>query len=138
MKYLVIALRAVLGLTFLVFGLNQQFEFFKPPVEPSTQAQAFWTAMVATGYFMPLLSWTKVACGALLVLGRFVPLALTVLAPIIVQILLYHLYLDPQGMEVALVVLGLELILVALYWSSFKTVLRASAPYAGSTTPLPR
>ena len=89
--------RILLGLPFVVFGLNGFFHFM--PMQPMPEkAMAFFSGLMASGYFLPVLAGTQVLCGALLVVGAFVPLALIVLAPIFVQIILFHVFLEPQGM----------------------------------------
>ena len=65
----------------------------------------------------------KVVGGLLVLVGRFVPLGLTLLAPVIVNILLYHTLLWPHGAGPAVVALILELFLLAVYWRSFAPLL---------------
>ena len=133
MKYVVIGARILLGAPFLVFGLNGFFHFFEIPGEHSAEAQAFLGALDDTGYLMALLKGTQVACGALLVLGVFVPLALTVLAPVLLNIILFHVYLDRQGREMAIARCVLELLLVWWYRNNFWSVLAIRArPVAAS------
>src|SRR5262245_9616260 len=104
------AARVLLGLVFTVFGLNGFFHFLPGP-PPQRAAAAFMAGLAATGYFFPLLMGTQTAVGLLLLSGRFVPLALTVLAPITVNILAFHVALAPEGLPLALFVLGLQLFL---------------------------
>ena len=104
------AARLLLGLIFFVFGLNGFLHFLPQP--PSTpEAMAFGGALAATGYMFPLIKGTEVLAGALLLSGRFVPLALTLLAPVVVNILGFHLFLAPKGLAVPLVALALGLYL---------------------------
>ncbi|MEP7053586.1 MAG: DoxX family protein, partial [Pseudomonadota bacterium] len=86
--------RVLLGLTFFVFGLNGFLHFIPQPAPPPA-AGAFAGAMMATGYFFPLLKATEVLAGALLLGNRYVPLALAVLAPVIINIVAFHLFLEP-------------------------------------------
>jgi hypothetical protein len=118
--------RVVLGLVFFVFGLNG-FLHFIPQPPPPEGAAAFFGAMMATGYFIPLLKSVEVIAGALLLANRFVPLALTVLAPIVVNIVFFHAFLAPSGIAVALVVLALEVYLAWAYRAAYRTVLVAQA-----------
>src|SRR3954469_17890599 len=90
--------RVALGLIFFVFGLNGFFHFLPQPPAPP-RAMAFAGALGASGYFFPLLKATEVVSGALLLLG-FVPIALTLLAPIIVNIVAFHLFLAPGNYAV--------------------------------------
>jgi uncharacterized membrane protein YphA (DoxX/SURF4 family) len=105
-----VAARLLLGLIFFVFGLNGFFHFLPQPPAPGP-AMAFGGALAATGYMFPLIKGTEVAVGALLLSGRFVPLALTVLAPVVVNIVGFHLFLAPGGLPLALLVLALGLYL---------------------------
>ena len=126
--------RILLGLVFFVFGLNGFFHFLpKPPM--SGPPADFAGALLATGYMFPLLKGTEVIGGALLLSGRFVPLALTLLAPVIVNIVAFHLFLAPSGLAIPIVVLGLELFLAWSYWNAFSGVVRARvAPDATAET----
>tara|TARA_R110000824_G_scaffold67377_5_gene174478 strand:+ start:6777 stop:7184 length:408 start_codon:yes stop_codon:yes gene_type:complete len=87
------ASRISLGLVFLVFGLNGFFNFFSTPTPP-VEAHAFLGGLAAAPYFFPLLMGAEALCGLLLVLGRYVNLALVALAPIVVNVVLYHVFLD--------------------------------------------
>jgi hypothetical protein len=68
---------------------------------------------------LPFIKGTEAACGALLVLGLFVPLALTVLAPVLLNILLFHYFLSQPGLPIPLVLLALELFLAWQYRAHF-------------------
>ena len=122
----VTASRILLGLIFVVFGLNG-FLHFLPQPPMSGPPAAFAGALFASGYFFPLLKGTEVAAGLLLLSGRFVPLALTVLAPVIVNILAFHVFLEPSGLPLPLVILVLELFLARSYRGAFRGVLQSHA-----------
>src|SRR5882672_11243662 len=96
-KYLPTAARLLLGLVFTVFGLNFFFHFIPTPSPPPPRAAAFAGALFASGYLFPLLKTTEVVAGILLLAGRFVPLALAALAPIVINIVGFHLFLAPSG-----------------------------------------
>jgi putative oxidoreductase len=118
--------RLLLGLIFFVFGLNGFFHFIpQPPM--SGPPGNFLGALIATGYFFPLLKLTEVAAGALLLSGLLVPLALTVLAPVIVNIVAFHSFLAPSGLPVPIVVVVLEIVLARAYWSAFAGLMRLRA-----------
>lgn len=116
--------RLLLGLVFLVFGLNGFFSFMPHPPLPDAAA-AFMGGLAGAGYFFPLLKATEVLCGLALLANRFVPLALTVLAPVLVNIVAFHVFLAPGGLPVALFVLALELYLAFAYRAAFRSVLQA-------------
>jgi len=116
----------VLGLVFFGFGLNGLLHLFPlPPTDGA--AAAFIGGLFASRYFFRLLFGTYVITGAALLLGLFVPLALTVLAPIIVNVGAMHLFLPASGAEVSLTVLVtvLELFLAWSYRAAFRPLLRA-------------
>jgi uncharacterized membrane protein YphA (DoxX/SURF4 family) len=88
------AARLLLGSIFFVFGLNGFLGFLpQPPVTP--EGGAFLGALAATGYMFPLIKGTEVLAGALLLSGQFVPLALVLLSPIVVNIFAFHALLSP-------------------------------------------
>ena len=116
--------RVVLGLIFTVFGLNGFLHFLPMPPVPEA-AGSFLGALGATGYMFPLIKLTEVAGGLMLLSGRYVPLALTLLAPLIVNIVAFHLVLAPGGSGLALFVLGLELLLAWAHRDAFRGVLAA-------------
>ena len=120
-----IAARLFLGLLFTVFGLNG-FLGFLPQPEPNAAGGAFLGALAATGYMFPLIKGTEVIAGILLLSGRFVPLALTLLAPITVNILAYHVALDP-GAGMPLTIIAIQLFLAYAYRDAFRPMLAARA-----------
>lgn len=124
-RHLPTAARILLGLSFFVFGLNG-FLSFLPMPPPPPAAGAFFGALAATGYMLPLIKGTEVLAGALLLSNRFVPLALTLLAPVLVNIVLFHFVLAPPSVLV-FVLLALELGLAYAYRDSFRGVLQARA-----------
>ena len=126
-KHLPTAARLFLGLVFTVFGLNF-FLHFLPTPPPPPRAAAFAGALFGSGYFFPLLKTTEVVAGLLLLTGRYVTLALTVLAPIVINIVGFHLFLAPSGVPLALAVLAAELYLAWTYRAAFAPMLRARAP----------
>lgn len=112
----------LLGLPMVVFGLNGFLNFIPPPAPPlAPGAEAFSLALIATGYMMPLIGATQLISGVLLVVNRFVPLALVLLAPFFVNSIAFHVFLERIGLVPALVFFALEL---ALAW----TYRRAYAP----------
>lgn len=119
-----VAARLVLGLVFFVFGLNGFLHFLpQPPLIGS--AGAFVGALASSGYLFPLLKGTEVLAGALLLSGFFVPLALTLLAPVIVNIVAFHLFLAPGNYAVVSVILLSELFLAWTHRTTFTLMLQA-------------
>jgi hypothetical protein len=117
--------RVVLGLVFFVFGLDGFFHFIPKPSTMPDAAMAFAGALMKTGYMLPEIKSVEVIAGVLLLANRFVPLALTVLAPIVVNIVLFHAFLDRSGIAVALVVLAIEVGLAWSYRGAFRSMLAA-------------
>jgi uncharacterized membrane protein YphA (DoxX/SURF4 family) len=109
-RYLPPVARVLMGLMFFVFGLNGFLHFIPQPKAPLPEvAVTFFGALMKTGYMMPLIFGTQVIVGALLLSNRFVPLALALIAPVIVNIVAFHAFIEPSGMVMAGVVLALEL-----------------------------
>jgi uncharacterized membrane protein YphA (DoxX/SURF4 family) len=119
MKSLTLVSRILLGLTFTLFGLNG-FLHFIPIPPPEGVAAQFMGALVVSHYLIPVFA-LQVTAGALLLANRFVPLALAMLAPIIVNIALYHALLAPHGR-------GLVVVTIALWALVFH---RERAAFAG-------
>ncbi len=97
MNKIFIGLTAIMGLFWLVFGLNNFFHVFGVP-EPSAAGAAFLTALENTGYAMSIVYAMQIIAGFMLLARRFVPLALLLLAPIVANIALYDLFLNPSGL----------------------------------------
>ncbi len=135
-QYLPVAARIVLGLVFFVFGLNGFLHFLpQPPL--SGPPGAFLSALASSGYLLTLLSAAQVLSGVLLLSGFFVPLALTLLAPVIVNIVAFHLFLAPGNYIVVGVVLVSEFFLAWSYRAAFAGMLRArTSPQIPQLTPV--
>jgi uncharacterized membrane protein YphA (DoxX/SURF4 family) len=126
------AARLLLGLVFFVFGLNGFLQFLPTPPAPE-RAMAWMGALAATGYMFPLIKSVEVVAGALLLSNRFVPLALAIVAPNVINIVLFHAVLAPAGLPVALFVLALELFSAWSYREAFAPMVRArTAPKASA------
>lgn len=133
-RYLPVVARVLLGLILFVMGLNGFLNFLPQPATPvPEQAMAFLGALYATGYMVPLVSGIQVIVGALLLTNRFVPLALALIAPVIVNIIGVHVFLYPSGAGLALVVLALELYLAWSYRSAYRPMLAMRAVAASGT-----
>ncbi|HEY6419885.1 MAG TPA: hypothetical protein VIX59_12840 [Candidatus Binataceae bacterium] len=124
MKVATTIVRLLLGLVFLVMGLNG-FLHFIPNMAMPAPAVSFFGGLAATGYMIPLIFATQTIGAVLLLLGVFVPLALALLAPVIVNIFVFHLYLAPGGLPIASVVALFELFLVWAHRAAFAPMLRA-------------
>ena len=123
MKIATIIARILLGLVFVVFGSNAFLHFIPMPPPPPGLAGEYLHAFVESGYIYAI-GGLQVIGGLLLLIGRFVPLGLTILGAIIVNIWLFHGLLAPQGFEPAIIVTLLELFLVWRYRDAFAGILR--------------
>jgi putative oxidoreductase len=103
MKTATLIARFLLGLTFVVFGLNGFLNFLSMGPMPSGLAGQFIGALAQSHYYW-VIAALQVAGGLLLLVNRFVPLALVLLGPVIVNIILYHAFLNPSGAALAIVV----------------------------------
>ena len=109
MKILTLIVRLLLGLIFLVFGLNGFLNFLSMGPMPTGLAGQFVGALFLSHYFW-VVAALQIAGGALLLVNRFVPLGLVLLGPVIVNIVLYHVFLNLTGVALAIVVVVLWLI----------------------------
>jgi uncharacterized membrane protein YphA (DoxX/SURF4 family) len=122
MKILIIITRSLLGLIFVVFGLNA-FLHFIPMPPPEGLAGDFMKALFASGYFY-VVAVLQIVGGALCLVGRFVPLGITLLGPVLVNILLFHIFLQRTGWQPAAVVTVLALFLFGVNRSAFVGLIR--------------
>lgn len=127
-RYLPAAARLLMGLMFFVFGLNGFLNFIPPPTTPMPEgAVAFGGALMGTGYMIPLIKGTEVLVGLLLLANRFVPLALVLIAPVVVNIVAFHFFLAPTGMIITFLIAALEIYLAWAYRESFRPMLSMRA-----------
>ena len=112
-----------MGLVFFITGLNGFLDFLPKP----GKLPEFAEALAKTGYMMPLIMGTQLLVAVLLLVNRFVPLALVLIAPVVVNIVALHVFLEPAGLAIAIVVLALELFLVWVYRASYRGLFAARA-----------
>ena len=106
MKIATLIARSLLGLMFLIFGLNGFLHFIPQPPPPAGPAGQYLGALSASHFMVPVFLLQLIG-GALLLANRFVPIALVLLGPIIVNILLYHALMAPAGLPPGLLTLAL-------------------------------
>jgi putative oxidoreductase len=123
-KKVVLAARILLGLIFFVFGLNGFLNFI-PMNQPMPEAaMTYMGGLGATGYFFPVLKLTELISGVMLLSGYFVPMALILLSPIVLQIALFHFILAPAGAPLAFVILILQIYLGWAHLDKFASLLK--------------
>ena len=129
MKNAIVVSRVLLGLPFLIFGLNYFWKFLDEP-ELAGSAGAYMTALGDAGYVWPVLKSFEVVVGFLLIIGQFVPLALVMVTPILINILGFHFYMDSRsmGMVIAIIMTALYLYLVAMHLPRFTQLLERVPP----------
>ena len=120
MKIASLIARLLLGLIFLVFGLNG-FLHFIPMPPPTGVALQFFMAMIATHYWVVIFG-VQVIGGVLLLVNRYVPLALVLLGPVIVNIFFFHMFMAPAGLPLAIVVVVLWVILAVRNKQYFSSI----------------
>ena len=126
-RYIPSVARILMGVLFLITGLNGFLRFLPQPSTMPQGAAAFGAALMNTGYMFPLIMGTQTIVGVLLLVNRFVPLALVLIAPVVVNIIGFHVFLAPAGIGPGLVALGLEIYLVWAYRNSYRTMLAPRA-----------
>lgn len=119
--------RVLLGLAFLVFGLNGFLNFIPTPKNLPPDVITVSTGLMKGGY-MAVVSATEIIVAALLLINRFVPLALAMLAPIVVGIITFHITIAPATIVPGIMVLTMELYLAWAYRGAFRPMLRAKIP----------
>ena len=132
MKYAFVIARVLLGLVFTVFGLNAFLHFFPNPPVPGLAAQ-FMGALLGSHYYV-IAFGTELIGGALLLSNRYVPFALTVLGPVIVNILSFHMFLDSENMAPAIVVTVLWFVVFSQMRSSFAGLFVANTAEVGASS----
>jgi uncharacterized membrane protein YphA (DoxX/SURF4 family) len=128
-RYIAPCARVVLGLVFLVCGLDGFLHFIPQPTQPPSEpAMSFAVGLFKTGYMFPLIKGTEVVAGALLLANRLVPLALVVLAPVVVNIFAFHAFLAPEGTALAGAIVAVELYLAWVYRSAYRPLFVLRTP----------
>ena len=118
--------RILLGLPLFVFGLNAFLNFIPQPKTPMPEgAVAFAGALMNSGYMMQLIGITQLIVGVMLLSNRFVPLALALFAPFMVNSIAFHIFLEHSGLPMAVIFLALELYLAWAYRAAYHGMLAA-------------
>lgn len=123
MKKLQLILQIFLGLVFLIFGLNKFLGFITMP-ELNQTATNYMISLGSSGYMFPVIGILEVVCGLALMTNRYVTLSLLLLVPITFNILGFHLFLDPSGLPLSLILTSIHLYFLYERRENYKTLLK--------------
>jgi putative oxidoreductase len=118
MKIAALIARILLGLIFLVFGLNGFLRFLPMGPMPAGLAGQF-VGVLMQSHYAQVVSVFQIVGGVLLLVNRYVPLGLVILGPVIVNIVLFHALMAPSGLPLAIVVVILWVIVAIRHWQAF-------------------
>ena len=124
MRKAILVVRILLGFIFFFFGMNGILHFLPQP--PFAGDAGTYVTILVQHHYLTFVSLLEVIGGLLLLVGRYVPLGLVILGPIVVNILLFHFLLEPQGVAIPLVCALLEIFLIWAYRLSFRGLFDAA------------
>jgi uncharacterized membrane protein YphA (DoxX/SURF4 family) len=128
MKIAVLIARILLGLIFVFFGLNGFLNFLHAPMPPGQAGQ--YLAVLGGSFYMQFVSLVELVGGVLLLSGQFIPLALVLLGPVLVNILLFHISFQPAGLPPGILSTLLWFIIFFGYRRSFAGIFEQKTPLA--------
>ena len=126
MAHMVFATRMLVGVTLVLFGLDDLIDLFE--VEYGRKGDRFLSAVASTGYLQEVRGSLLMLCGLLFVVARWVPLALILFAPIMLNILIFHAFLAPEKIAVAAVLGVAQIFLGFCYWPYFRSLFVMNTP----------
>lgn len=118
-------IRVLLALILIIFGLNKFLNFMPLPPMPEA-AQAFMGALIETGYLMVIVAIVEIIAGIFLLINRYSAIMLILIFPILLNALLFHLFLDLKGIGGALLTISLTIFLMVKAFDSYKILLSKS------------
>ncbi len=116
-----IVIRWLLGLFLLAMGANK-FLGFMPAMDLPQEAGVFLTALADTGYMIPMIGITELTVGTLLLISATAPFAFVLLAPLSLNIILFHIFLAPDSMAPGATVFLLNVIFGAYYFDYYRSM----------------
>lgn len=119
------AIQAFFGAVILAAGINKLY-LFMPVAEQMPAGKEFIDFLYATGYLMYVVALIEIIGGGLLLLNRQVPLALLILAPISLNIFLFHIFLEQKGLPMGFFILSMQLVLFFLHHKKFMPLLKSA------------
>jgi uncharacterized membrane protein YphA (DoxX/SURF4 family) len=123
MKIATVAVRTLMGLLFLFASITYLFKLITPP-PPTGAMKVFSDGLDASVYLMPTVKIVELLCGVAFVLGRYVPLATVLISPVIVNIVLVHFFLAPEGLPLAAFLVIANAFVAYSHRDVFKPLLR--------------
>jgi putative oxidoreductase len=127
MKIAMIIVRTLMGLLFIAAAITVLFNLVQPDMTQMTDAvRKFNEGLDAAPYFIKLLKITELVCGIAFVIGRYVALATIVIAPIIINIFLFHLFLDPANLMVPIFLVAANIFVAYYYRDRYRALLAAT------------
>jgi uncharacterized membrane protein YphA (DoxX/SURF4 family) len=120
MKIAALIARILLGLVFVVFGLNAFLQFMPGTLPPGPAGQ--FAGIMMQSHYMHAVAVFQIAGGALLLIGRYIPLGLALLGPVIVNILFFHLFLFRTGIEMGVIAAALWTVVFIRYRQYFSGI----------------
>ncbi len=121
MNILILIIRILLGLLLIVFGSNKFIDFM-PAIEFANPDAGVLFGALASSYIMKTVGLIEVIAGLLLVINKAIPFALVILAPVSINIILFHLTLDPANIAPGAFVFLLNTFFIYKYWDTYKTL----------------
>ena len=134
MKIAALIARVLLGLVFLVFGLNGFLHFIPLPPPANPVAGQFMGALFVSHYLVPVFL-LQIVPGALLLANRYVPLALTLLGPVLANIVLFHAFMAPEGLPLPLILSALWAVVAFDHRAAFAGLFRARGTSSNGPVP---
>ena len=121
---IILTFRIVLAIILIAFGANKYLNFMPSPEGSPTEAINFMSAIIETGYLWKFIGAVEVFSGLMLLANKWVPFALLLVAPIAVNIILFHLFLDISTILPGLIVFTLVVLLFYQNWNNYKPLFK--------------
>ena len=126
MKITVLILRSLLGLVYLIFGLNFFFHFIPMPPPGKDAAGAFEGGLFGAGYFFPFMKVIEILSGVFLLINKYTALFVLIIFPVTLNIFLFHAFLEPSGIPMGGIMILINLFLGYAYRKYYTSVFTAS------------
>ena len=122
MKKAQLIVRILLGLILVIFGFNKFLQFMPMPAMPEAAGE-FMGALVKSGYIMPIVAIIEISVGFLLLINKYQSLAIVVVFPVLLNAILFHLFLDIAGIGGAAIAMAMNIFLFFANKESYKSLL---------------